>query len=344
MENNITQLVRENIQKLKPYSSARDEFQGKADVFLDANENPFGTFNRYPDPYQRTLKKKLSEWRNISQENLFLGNGSDEVIDLLFRVFCEPKVDRVLTFTPSYGMYQVSAGIQDIKLDTLPLTHDFQIDENKTITYLKEFQPKIIFACSPNNPTGNLLKTETLLKILNSFDGILVIDEAYIDFSDKKSLVPLIDENPRLVISQTLSKSWGLAGLRLGMAIANTEIIKWLNKVKPPYNISLTNQMEALKAFENKKIFEEQIETIRNERVELKRRLEKLPNVQNIFPSEANFLLVQFDEAEEVFNYLIKENIIIRNRTTQVEDALRITVGSPSENKKLIRTLQQLIA
>lgn len=342
MENNITQLVRENIQKLKPYSSARDEFEGDAEVYLDANENPFGTFNRYPDPYQRTLKKKLSEWRNISEENLFLGNGSDEVIDLLFRVFCEPKVDRVLTFTPSYGMYQVSAGIQDIKLDTLPLTHDFQIDENKTIAYLKEFQPKIIFACSPNNPTGNLLKTETLLNLLCSFQGILVVDEAYIDFSVEKSLVPLIAENPRLIISQTLSKSWGLAGLRLGMAFANTEIISWLNKVKPPYNISQANQLEALKVLENKKLFETQITSLLKARKLLEKTLITLPNVQHIFPSEANFLLVQFDNAEGVFNALIKANIIVRNRTSQVKDALRITVGSPTENKKLIQTLQQI--
>ena len=253
----LNNIVRSNILELKPYSSARDEFTGSEGIFLDANENPFGKLNRYPDPYQKKLKQKLAELKAVNANNIFIGNGSDEVIDLAFRIFCTPGIDEALTFSPTYGMYSVSAGINNIKLIELPLNQEFQIDLDKLKPFFDDTRIKLIFICSPNNPTGNLINKKDIEYILNSFQGIVIIDEAYIDFSGIDSLISLTSKYNNLIVSQTLSKAWGLAGARVGIAYANEEIIKLYNKVKPPYNVSEINQQTAIKALENRNTFTE---------------------------------------------------------------------------------------
>lgn len=338
----IKNLVRKNILSLKPYSSARDEFEGENGIFLDANENPFGELNRYPDPYQLKIKQKLSELNQIPTENIFLGNGSDEVIDLAFRIFCEPKKDKVLTFSPTYGMYEVSANINDVELINLELNEGFQIDLESLKPYFEDENLKIIFICSPNNPTGNSIKN--IKYILENFNGIVFIDEAYIDFSPEESFRNQIKNYSNLIVSQTFSKAWGMASVRVGIAYASEEIIKFYNKVKPPYNISQLNQDAILNTLNDEKINQvsENIKIILEEKKSLIQNLEKLDLVKKIFPSDANFVLIEVDNANSVYQELVKKNVIIRNRNSVIKNCLRITVGSPEENLKLIETLQTM--
>ena len=342
MKIDIQKLIRKNILSLKPYSSARDEFEGENGIFLDANENPFGELNRYPDPYQLKIKQKLSELNQISTENIFLGNGSDEVIDLAFRIFCEPKKDKVLTFSPTYGMYEVSANINDVELINLELNKDFQIDLENLKPYLNDENLKIIFICSPNNPTGNSIKN--IKYILENFNGIVFIDEAYIDFSPEESFRNQIKNYPNLIVSQTFSKAWGMASVRVGIAYASEEIIKFYNKVKPPYNISQLNQDAILNTLNDEKINQvsENIKIILEEKKSLIQNLKKLNLVKTIFPSDANFILIAVDNADSVYQELVNQNVIIRNRNSVIKNCLRITVGSPQENQKLIETLQNI--
>ena len=339
---NIKKLVRKNILDLKPYSSARDEFSGAEGVFLDANENPFGSWNRYPDPYQKELKNEISKIKNTSSDSLFLGNGSDEVIDLLFRVFTNPGKDQALTFTPTYGMYEVAANINDIELLQIPLDENFQvsIDENLQKTLQNE-DLKLIFICSPNNPIGNLIQKEAVDFILKNFGGIVVIDEAYIDFADQESWISQLEKHPNLLVMQTFSKYWGMAGLRVGMAFSNPEIISLLNKVKPPYNISSLNQEAVLKTLKNASEINKQLELILKQRELVISALTDLEMVKKIYPTDANFLLAEVDNANELYDYLVNEKVIIRNRNSVVKNCVRITIGTPEENKKLIETLQK---
>ncbi|WP_313270281.1 histidinol-phosphate transaminase [Epilithonimonas vandammei] len=338
----IQKLVRKNILSLKPYSSARDEFEGENGIFLDANENPFGELNRYPDPYQLKIKQKLSELNQISTENIFLGNGSDEVIDLAFRIFCEPKKDKVLTFSPTYGMYEVSANINDVELINVELNIDFQIDLETLKPYFEDENLKIIFICSPNNPTGNSIKN--IKYILENFNGIVFIDEAYIDFSLEESFRNQIKNYPNLIVSQTFSKAWGMASVRVGIAYTSKEIIKFYNKVKPPYNISQLNQDAILNTLNDEKINQvsENIKIILEEKKSLIQNLKKLNLVKTIYPSDANFVLIEVDNANSVYQELVNQNVIIRNRNSVIKNCLRITVGSPEENQKLIETLQTM--
>lgn len=345
MKKSLTYLLRPNILNLLPYSSARDEFSGSASVFLDANENPFETgFNRYPDPYQRALKIKIGEIKGINPGHIFLGNGSDEPIDLLFRAFCNPGKDKVISIEPSYGMYKVSADINDVEIRNLPLTSDFQLDAQ---TFLKaaDENTKIAFLCSPNNPSGNLLKREEMLKVAAAFEGLLVVDEAYIDFAPGASLLSDLAAYPRLIILQTFSKAWGLAGIRMGMAFAAPEIIAVLNKIKYPYNINALSQKRAMEALERENEKEEWVKTIISERKKLEEELKAFPFVQKIFPSDANFILVKMEQAREKFEYLMNEGVIVRDRSKVklCEGSLRITVGSPEENKILIEKLKNNI-
>ena len=342
MEINIPNLIRKNILDLKPYSSARDEFEGENGIFLDANENPFGELNRYPDPYQRKIKQKLSAIHQISTENIFLGNGSDEVIDLAFRIFCEPGKDKVLTFSPTYGMYEVSANINNVELIDLALNTDFQIDLETLKPYLSDENLKIIFICSPNNPTGNTIRN--IEYILDNFKGIVFIDEAYIDFSPEESFRNQIKNNRNIIVSQTFSKAWGMAAVRVGIAYASEEIIRFYNKVKPPYNISQPNQDAILKILgdENIKLVSENIKLILSEKKKLIQSLEQLNLVKKTFPSDTNFILIEVENADAVYQKLVDDNVIVRNRNSVIKNCLRITVGSPEENKKLIETLKSI--
>ena len=340
MKSNIQKLVRKNILNLAPYSSARDEYQGKEGVFLDANENPFGDYNRYPDPDQTDLKQRLAEIKKFDAKNIFLGNGSDEVIDLAFRIFCEPDQDKALTFTPTYGMYEVSANINSVELIKLPLNAEFQIDRKTITPYFSDENLKLIFICSPNNPTGNLIKTNDIKFILDNFRGIVIIDEAYIDFAEQESFIKELENYPNLIISQTLSKAWGLAGLRLGIAVMNEEILSYYKKVKSPYNISSVNQKVALQALSNEKEFQKNVDVILKEKSKLIEDLQTLKIVRKIYPSDANFLLVEVDNANEVYSELISKQIIIRNRDSVIKNFIRITVGSAEENQKLLNALK----
>ncbi|MCG8859160.1 histidinol-phosphate transaminase [Tenacibaculum finnmarkense] len=339
---NLDKIVRPNIKKLKAYSSARDEFKGTAEVYLDANENPFGDLNRYPDPKQIKIKKRLSEIKKVTENQIFIGNGSDEVIDLAFRIFCEPSKDKALTFSPTYGMYDVSAGINDVELIKQPLVNDFQISLNQLEPYLDMEDVKIIFICSPNNPTGNCFDDETIEYILENFNGIVLIDEAYIDFSSRASYSTKLEKYPNLIVSQTFSKAWGLAGVRVGAAYANQQVIDLYNKVKPPYNVSALNQEAVLKSLGNLDEFEINKNNIINEKETLINELKKIDFVKKIYPSEANFILIEVTNANLIYNKLVSEKIIIRNRTTLIDNCLRITVGKSEENRKLIKTLANL--
>lgn len=338
----LQNLVRKNIQNLKAYSSARDEFTGSEGIFLDANENPFGKLNRYPDPYQKELKIALSEIKNVPTQNIFIGNGSDEVIDLLFRIFCNPGQDKALTFSPTYGMYDVSAAINDVELLKIPLDENFQIDLDKTLPFLKNEQLKLIFICSPNNPTGNVLAAESIRFLLENFQGIVVIDEAYIDFSETESWVKFIDQYPNLVVSQTFSKAWGLAAARVGIAYADEAIIGYLNKVKPPYNVSQLNQEAALAALKNETQIQDRLAIILKEKQQLINKFSKLDFIKKVYPSDANFILLEVENAPDLYEKLIAKRVIVRNRHSLVKNALRITVGTADENKKLIETLKDL--
>lgn len=337
----VTRLVRDNIRRMKPYSSARDEFKGEAEIFLDANENPYPSpYNRYPDPLQWNIKNKLSGIKGINPEQIFLGNGSDEAIDLLIRAFCEPNRDAILITEPTYGMYAVCADVNAVAVKTALLTPDFDLDVNALNSSL-DASVKLIFLCSPNNPTAALLNTAKIEKIIRNFDGIVVIDEAYIDFAAFQGWVSRLHEFPNLVVLQTFSKAWGLAGLRCGMAYASTEIISVLNKIKYPYNINVQTQELVLQALDNESYKEKCVAEILEQRTVLARSLSKLTNVQKVFPSDANFLLIRINEAKKVYEYLMKKKIIVRDRSRVIlcDDCLRITVGTPDENKSLIEAL-----
>lgn len=338
---NIQNLVRENIKNLTPYSSARDEFSADTGVFLDANENPFGDYNRYPDPYQKTLKTEISKIKNIETNKIFLGNGSDEVIDLLMRIFAEPKKDKILVFNPTYGMYEVSANINDVEVVSYPLNEDFQIEFTEDLEeILKDENLKLVFICSPNNPSGNLIARKSVLEILQKFKGIVVVDEAYEDFSKEQSWISEIDNFPQLVVMQTFSKAWGMAGLRVGMAFAQPEILELMNKVKPPYNISVLNQKEVYNSLQNIEEFRENLNEILEQRSFIENELLKFNFVKKIYPSDANFLLVKVENADQLYNYLVNEKIIIRNRNKVVENCVRITIGNSQENQKLLQSLK----
>lgn len=341
----IEKLLRENIKRLVPYASARDEFKGEAKVCLDANENAFGSpvdeqLNRYPDPMQIELKEKLSTIKGVPAGNIFLGNGSDEAIDLLYRAFCNPGVDSVILTPPTYGMYEVSANINDVFTKKIPLTRTFQLDI-ESISEVTDEHTKMIFICSPNNPTGNSMDRDDIEIILNNFEGIVVIDEAYINYSRHRSFISELTEYPNLVVLQTLSKAWGLAGLRVGMAFASDEIISVLNRIKPPYNIGSATQQLALKALENVEQVNAWTKQTVAERGKLEAALKQVACVQQIFPSDANFLLVRVTDARAVYDHLAGEGIIVRDRSRVVlcEGCLRITVGTPEENQLLLDRL-----
>ncbi len=338
----LDELVRPNILTMKPYSSARDEFEGEGEVFLDANENPYETgLNRYPDPYQRALKEKIAEIKGIDSQNIFLGNGSDEAIDLIIRIFCEPEKDGIIITDPTYGMYQVSAAIQNITVVRVALSNDFTIAANDVLAAVRD-NTKVIFLCSPNNPSGNDLDHEEVLKILKDFHGIVVIDEAYIDFTDQPGFLGELPEFPNLIILQTFSKAWGLAGLRLGMAFTSLEIISLFNKVKPPYNLNILTQNEALHRISNKAEMEKNTREILSEREWLAKELLGLGITVKIHSSSTNFLLVRFDHSDRIFHYLMDQDIIVRDRsrTLHCDGCLRITVGTKDENRKLIEALK----
>lgn len=343
---NIKNLVRENIKSLKPYSSARDEFKGvNTDmIFLDANENPHENgVNRYPDPQQTSVKKELSKFKNIKESNILLGNGSDEVLDLLFRAFCEPKVDNIITLPPTYGMYKVLANINDIEEREVLLTKEFE-PSVKRILETADKHSKILFLCSPNNPTGNSFSRESVEVLLNNFNGIVVLDEAYIDFSSKRSWLKRLKEFPNLVITQTFSKAYGMAGVRLGICYASEEIIEILNKIKPPYNVNDLTQKCALKRFLKIDDLKADIKKILKERDRLIESLKEVSFVEKIYDTDANFVLVKVDDATNRYNQLLKKGIVIRNRTTQplCENTLRLTVGTKRETKLLIKALKEL--
>ena len=343
---NINNLVRENIKSLKPYSSARDEFKelNTNMVFLDANENPFENgVNRYPDPQQTKLKIELSKLKNISENQILLGNGSDEVLDLIFRAFCEPKEDNIITLPPTYGMYKVLANINNIEEKEVFLSDGFQPDVGEILT-ISDAKSKLLFLCSPNNPTGNSFTEKSVEKLLKSFNGLVIMDEAYIDFSVEKSWLKRLEEFPNLIITQTLSKAYGMAGIRLGICYASEEIITILNKIKPPYNVNELTQGKALKRLLNKNKVQQEIDKIIEQRDKLIDKLKSISFIEKIYPSDANFVLVKVDDATKRYNQLIEKGIVIRNRTMQAlcENTLRLTVGTKSENIKLINALKEL--
>lgn len=337
----INKLVRLNVVKLTPYSSARDEFQGSEGTFMDANENPFGSLNRYPDPYQKELKKSISDLKGIPYDNIFLGNGSDEIIDLCFRIFCNPGTDKALIFPPTYGMYEVSASINDVMVLKVPLDKYFQIDLIQTKPLLNDKNLKLVFICSPNNPTGNVMNFSDVELILKTFNGIVVIDEAYIDFSDIQSFIKLVGTYNNLILMQTFSKAMGLAAARVGMAFSDPAIIKLFNKLKPPYNISTINQRAALMKLAKPEELEAEVREIKKERERLVEELGKMKAVKKIYPSDANFLLIKVSDADLLYNELVNRNIIVRNRNNVIHNCLRITIGKKEENNKLIDALKQ---
>jgi histidinol-phosphate aminotransferase len=342
---NINNLLRKNIKNLKPYSSARDEYSGDAMVFLDANENPFNEpYNRYPDPLQKALKQKISGIKNIPANQIFLGNGSDEPIDLLVRAFCDPGIDNIVTINPTYGMYQVAADTNNVEVIKVSLTADFELDSKQVLQAVNE-NTKLIFLCSPNNPSGNSLNKEAMLEIILNFDGIVVLDEAYIDFAPGKSLLPEIEKYPNLVILQTFSKAWGMAGIRLGMAFASLEIIQVLNKIKYPYNINILTQQKALELLGNKEQVDIWVKKLIEEREKMAKYLAKLHFVTKIYPSDANFLLVSMNDARRIYNYLVENGIIVRDRSKihLCDNSLRITIGTMDEDIVLLQALKDYI-
>jgi histidinol-phosphate aminotransferase len=340
----INTIIRENVKKLKPYSSARDEFEDfdTADmIFLDANENPYQNgVNRYPDPQQGNVKVVLGKMKNVNPKQILLGNGSDEVLDLLFRAFCEPKIDNIISLPPTYGMYSVLANINAVENREVLLSNDFQPQIEKIFEAV-DADTKIIFLCSPNNPTGNSFSEESVRTLLEKFNGFVVIDEAYIDFSDKEGWLQKLDQYPNLIITQTLSKAYGLAGIRLGVCYASAEVITVLNKIKPPYNVNELTQLRALERLSDEIKIANEITSIIAQRTELLSVLNKVSFVEKIYPTEANFILIKVDDANKRYDELIAKGIVIRNRTTQplCENILRLTIGTKEENKKLMEAL-----
>ncbi|CAM4416784.1 histidinol-phosphate transaminase [Zobellia nedashkovskayae] len=343
---NIQNIIRENVKALSPYSSARDEYvsDGSEMVFLDANENPYENgVNRYPDPQQRGLKSVLAEQKGIAIENILLGNGSDEVLDLIFRTFCEPKIDNIISLPPTYGMYKVLSGINTVENREVLLTEDFQPDVEAILNTVNKHS-KLLFLCSPNNPTGNVFSEDIMIDLLNKFNGLVVVDEAYIDFAESESWVSKLSEFPNLVVTQTLSKAYGMAGIRLGICIASKEIIAALNKIKPPYNVNELTQQKALKRVLDLDSVKNEVSSILNEREQLLKVLREVSFVEKIYASDANFVLAKVDDANKRYSQVLAEGVVVRNRTTQplCENTLRFTVGTPAENKKLIKVLNKL--
>tara|TARA_B110000967_G_C18886109_1_gene564077 strand:- start:378 stop:1415 length:1038 start_codon:yes stop_codon:yes gene_type:complete len=343
---NLDKLLRSTVKNMKPYSSARDEYKNlQADmVFLDANENPFDTFlNRYPDPQQTHLKEIISKQNNVSTDQILLGNGSDEVLDLVFRAFCEPNQDSILTLPPTYGMYEVLANLNAVENIQVPLSQEFQLEIDAIAAAIKP-NTKLLFICSPNNPSGNTMNQSAIERLLNGFKGLVIIDEAYIDFTNELSWTHALSTYPNLIVTQTLSKAYGLAGIRLGICYASKEIISVLNKIKPPYNINSLTQMAAIKALENREVVDTQIETLLKERNSLINAFKLVPFITKIYPSEANFILIKVDDANKRYDELIKNGVVVRNRSSQLhcDNCLRITVGTPYENTQLLTLLNSL--
>jgi histidinol-phosphate aminotransferase len=343
---NINNLIRDNIKSMQPYSSARDEFKEFTQkmVYLDANENPFENgVNRYPDPQQKTVKKALSEIKKVSENQILLGNGSDEVLDLLFRAFCQPSLDNIITLPPTYGMYSVLANLNDITNKEVILTDDFQPNIDAILAAIDQ-KTKMIFLCSPNNPTGNSFTDESIVTLLNNFNGIVVLDEAYIDFSKKESWLQEINDYPNLVITQTLSKAYGMAGIRLGILYGSPEIIAILNKIKPPYNVNELTQQKALDRIASYDAVKSEINYINDSREALLKQLLEVNFVEKIFPTDANFVLIKVDDANKRYNQILEKGIVIRNRSSQAlcDNCLRITIGTEIENEQLINTLNAL--
>ncbi|WP_075590294.1 histidinol-phosphate transaminase [Labilibacter marinus] len=339
----LDQLIRPNIKSLKPYSSARDEYSGEEAIFLDANENPFNEpYNRYPDPYQRKLKTKIAEIKSISEKSIFLGNGSDEAIDLAFRAFCEPGVDNIVSIDPTYGMYQVAADINNIEVRKVKLTPDFELDTTKLLSVADE-NSKLLFICSPNNPTGNSFKKEDIITLIEKFEGLVVLDEAYIDFAPEKSFLPDLNKYPNLIILQTLSKAWGMAGIRLGMAFTSPEIITIFNHIKYPYNINILTQQKALELLEKEDEKNGWVEELLKQKAAMTIQIKGYSFVEKIYPSDANYLLVKTNAPKEIYNFLVEQGVIIRDRSTVslCEGCLRLTIGSKKENKALYEGLDK---
>ncbi|MAU16087.1 MAG: histidinol-phosphate transaminase [Muricauda sp.] len=342
----INRIVRKSVSVLQPYSSARDEYvsDGSEMIFLDANENPFDNgVNRYPDPYQRSLKSLLAEQKEVSPNQILFGNGSDEVLDLIFRAFCEPNQDNIITLPPTYGMYKVLAGINAVENKEILLTSDFEPNVPEILKVVDE-TTKIIFICSPNNPTGNSFNKETVRELLESFKGLVVIDEAYIDFSKDESWLSQLRKHPNLIVTQTLSKAYGLAGIRLGICYASEEIIGVLNKIKPPYNVNQLSQQRALQRVLNQDLVNQEVQQILDERTELMKALDSLEFVTKLYPTDANFVLAKVDDANKRYQQLLEKQVVVRNRSSQplCENTLRFTVGTPEENKKLIAILKDI--
>lgn len=342
----IEDIVRPNIRRLRPYSSARSEFTGVADVFLDANENAFGSpagngSNRYPDPLQTDLKRRIAEMNDVAASQIFVGNGSDEAIDLLFRIFCEPARDECVICPPTYGMYQVSAEINDAIVNEVPLTSEFQLNVPAILEAISPVT-KLVFICSPNNPTGNLMKRDDVVEIANQFDGMVVVDEAYIDFANAPSMIGEIERLPNIVVLRTFSKAWGMAGLRVGLAFGSEPVIELMNRVKPPYNISSLAQHAVLGALDEKKKVDSWIANMRAERERLREAIARFPFVDSVYPSDANFILVRTVDAKSIYRHLIEEKIVVRDRSNVLscEGCLRITIGTELENDRLLEALE----
>ncbi len=345
-EFSIDNLLRDNIRNLKAYSSARDEYKEVTNdmVFIDANENPFETdVNRYPDPQQTKVKDRLSELKGIPVNQILLGNGSDEVLDLIFRAFCEPKRDKIITLPPTYGMYSVLANLNAVENIEIPLEYDFQPNKDEILRTAHP-QTKLLFLCSPNNPTANSFKAKNIEWLIEEFQGIVVIDEAYIDFSKRESWLSRLNEFPNLIVTQTLSKAYGLAGIRLGICYASEEIIAVLNRIKPPYNVNQLTQDKALERLNSLEKVNEEVNQILTERKRLRKALKSISIVEKVYKSDANFLLVKVDDANKRYQQLVEKGIVVRNRTNQplCENCLRFTVGLAHENEKLIMTLKEL--
>ena len=338
---NLTSLTRKNVLRLNPYSTARDDFEGNASIFLDANENPYDTsYNRYPDPKQKALRQKIASLKGAKAEETILGNGSDELIDLLFRVFCEPGVDNVIIPQPTYGMYSVCAHLNDIKTREPQLTSNFHLDVNDILSQADD-KTKLIFLCSPNNPTGNLLDRESIHQLLNRFHGLVIVDEAYIDFTDTRGMLETLNQYPNLVVLQTLSKAWGLAGLRIGIGFASKELIQILMMIKPPYNINSSSQTLALQRLEDNAFYAQCVENTLTEKNHLIRQLNTFSFIQEVFPSDSNFILVRMNDAQSVYHFLLDKGIVVRDRSSApgCYNCLRITVGTPEENRMVINEL-----
>lgn len=342
----LNKLLRDNIKKMMPYSSARDEFEDvSADmIFIDANENPFDTgLNRYPDPQQSLVKQELSKIKGVGIENILIGNGSDEVLDLIFRAFCEPKQDEVITLPPTYGMYKVLANTNDVSLKNIPLEPNFQPNVDGILAH-QQANSKLLFLCSPNNPTANSFKAERIERLINAFNGIVVIDEAYIDFSTQESWVGRLNDFPNLIVTQTLSKAYGLAAIRMGICYASQEIIAVLKKIKPPYNVNQLTQEAALNALKDQNKVNQEIQNIISERDKMISEFGEIGIIKEIFPSDANFILARVDDGNKRYDQLIQKGIVVRNRSNQAlcDNCLRFTVGTETENKKLVDTLKSL--